>query len=53
LTIVHPTLLKWFRLRGFGQGTHYRGIYRDVINTVTLGDVAWACGMLGQLSEQQ
>ena len=55
---TYPTVLKWFRLRGFGQGTRndlpgsssrglssasttatvefdYKGIYRDVISTVT------------------
>ena len=55
---TYPTVLRWFRLRGFGQGTRndlpgfeqqgfieevddgsvdfdYRGIYRDVISTVT------------------
>ena len=59
---MYLRLLKWFRLRGFGQGTRndlpgfeeqgfilavddrsriafdYRGIYRDVINTVTPGE---------------
>ena len=69
-------LLKWFRLRGFGQGTRndlpglrvarlhherldsrarpefdYRGIYRDVIDTVTAADVRWVCGLLNRLSE--
>jgi hypothetical protein len=74
---TYPSLLKWFRLRGFGQGTRndlpgfeeqgfiigvddrsriafdYRGIYRDVINTVTPGDVRWACKLLSRLSERQ
>jgi hypothetical protein len=74
---TYPTLLKWFRLRGFGQGTRndlegfeeqgfitgvdedgrpefdYRGIYRDVIETVTLGDVEWACGLLSRLRDEQ
>ena len=73
---TYPTLLKWFRLRGFGQGTrndlagfeeqgfiehvtqgdvdfHYRGIYRDVVDSVTPADVAWACDLLGRLSEAQ
>ncbi|HZL95853.1 MAG TPA: hypothetical protein VFB99_19505 [Vicinamibacterales bacterium] len=31
----------------------YRGIYRDVINTVTPGDVRWACQLLSRLSERQ
>lgn len=74
---TYPALLKWFRLRGFGQGTRndlagfeeqglivgvdeefqpefdYRGIYRDVIDTVTLADVEWACGLLSRLSDEQ
>jgi hypothetical protein len=74
---TYPTLLKWFRLRGFGQGTRndlagfeeqgfivgldeefqpefdYRGIYRDVVDTVTLADVEWACGLLSRLSDEQ
>lgn len=73
----YPAILKWFRLRGFGQGTRndiegferqqfitavdeegrpkfdYRGIYRDVIETVTLEDVAWACGLLNRVTDQQ
>ena len=73
----YPTLLKWFRLRGFGQGTRndlpgfeaqgfivdvneqshpefdYRGIYRDVIETVTLADVRWTCMWLSRLSDDQ
>jgi hypothetical protein len=74
----YPTLLKWFRLRGFGQGTRndlpgfeqqgfitrvdrdrqevefdYRGIYRDVIDTVTPDDVRWACERLSRLTEAQ
>lgn len=73
----YPTLLKWFRLRGFGQGTRndiegfesqgfitdvdseqrpkfdYRGIYRDVIRTVRLEDVAWTCALMSRLSDQQ
>ena len=72
---TYPRLLKWFRLRGFGQGTRndlpgfeeqgfirsvddrsritfdYRGIYRDVINSVTPADVRWACQPLSRLSE--
>ena len=74
---TYPTLLKWFRLRGFGQGTRndlagfeeqgfivgvdeefqpefdYRGIYRDVIGTVRLADVKWACALLSRLSDEQ
>ena len=74
---TYPTLLKWFRLRGFGQGTRndlagfeeqgfitgvdeesqpqfdYRGIYRDVIGTVRLADVEWACALLSRLSDEQ
>jgi hypothetical protein len=75
---TYPTLLRWFRLRGFGQGTrndltgfeqqgfiksidrersrvqfHYRGIYRDVIASVTPDDVRWACERLARLSERQ
>ena len=73
----YPRILKWFRLRGFGQGSRnniadfesqafiksvdeksrpkfdYRGIYRDVINTVTLADVAWTCRLLNRLSDAQ
>jgi hypothetical protein len=73
---TYPTVLKWFRLRGFGQGTRndlpgfeqqdfieriddgdvrfvYRGIYRDVISTVTAAQVRWACERLSRLSDQQ
>ena len=74
---TYPTILKWFRLRGFGQGTRndlagfeeqgfirkidasgtitfdYRGIYRDVINSVTPADVRWTCTRLSRLSDQQ
>ena len=74
---TYPGLLKWFRLRGFGQGTRndlpgfesqgfitgidsrgrpefdYRGIYRDVIDTVTSADVRWVCGLLNRLSDEQ
>ena len=71
-----PTILRLFRLRGFGQGTRsdlpgfeqqgfieriddesvrfvYRGIYRDVVSTVTTSHVRWACERLSQLSDQQ
>lgn len=73
---TYPAILKWFRFRGFGQGTRndlpgfesqgfitrvdgeriefdYRGIYRDVIESVTADDVRWACGLLSRLSDQQ
>ena len=73
---TYPTILKLFRLRGFGQGTrndlpgfeeqgfieriddggvkfHYRGIYRDVVSTVTAAQVRWACERLSQLTDQQ
>jgi hypothetical protein len=74
---TYPAVLKWFRLRGFGQGTRndlpgfeaqgfiigvdgdmrpifdYNGIYRDVIDTVTLADVEWACGLLIRLTDEQ
>ena len=73
---TYPTLLKFFRIRGFGQGTRndlpgfeqqafieriddgavrfaYRGIYRDVISTVTAAQVRWACEHLSQLTDQQ
>jgi hypothetical protein len=74
---TYPTLLKWFRLRGFGQGTRndlpgfeqqgfivrvdgesrpvfdYRGIYRDVVETVTLADVRWTCTLLSRLTDSQ
>jgi hypothetical protein len=74
---TYPSILKWFRLRGFGQGTRndltgfeaqgfirsvkdereiefdYRGIYRDVIETVSLADVRWACERLARLSDDQ
>lgn len=74
---TYPGMLKWFRLRGFGQGTRndlpgfesqgfitsidsrgrpefdYRGIYRDVIETVTSADVRWVCGLLDQLTDEQ
>jgi hypothetical protein len=74
---TYPTLLRWFRLRGFGQGTRndlpgfeaqsfisgldsqsrpqfdYRGIYRDVIETVTAADVRWTCELLDRLTDRQ
>jgi hypothetical protein len=74
---TYPAILKWVRLRGFGQGTRndidgfeeqgfirsvdedgrvtfdYRGIYDDVIDTVTPDDVAWTCALLARLSDQQ
>ena len=74
---TYPHLLKWFRLRGFGQGTRndltgfeaqgfissiddrsritfdYRGIYRDVLNSVTPDDIRWACQLLARLSDHQ
>jgi hypothetical protein len=74
---TYPGILKWFRLRGFGQGTRndlpgfeaqgfitgidsdgrpefdYRGIYRDVINTVTAADVRSVCERLNRLSNDQ
>jgi len=73
---TYPHVLKWFRLRGFGQGTRndlpgfeaqgfitgvdgdrvkfdYRGIYRDVINSVTPADVAWASALMSRLSDRQ
>jgi hypothetical protein len=74
---TYPTILKWFRLRGFGQGTRndladfeeqgfirrvhedgriefdYRGIYRDVIDTVTLEDIRWTCELMSRLSDRQ
>jgi hypothetical protein len=31
----------------------YRGIYRDVIGTITLADVEWACSLLSRLSDEQ
>jgi hypothetical protein len=74
----YPEILKWFRLRGFGQGTRndlegfeqqgfiksidhdrsrvefdYRGIYRDVISSVTPADVRWACERLQRLTDAQ
>ena len=73
---TYPTILRMFRLRGFGQGTRndlpgfeqqgfiervddgsvhfaYRGIYRDVISTVTPAHVRWACERLARLSDQE
>ena len=73
---TYPHILKWFRLRGFGQGTRndlpgfeqqgfitrveadraefaYRGIYRDVIESVTPADVAWTAALLARLSDRQ
>jgi hypothetical protein len=74
---TYPTILKWFRLRGFGQGTRndlpgfeeqgfivgvdsderlkfdYRGIYGDVIDTVSVADVRWTCELLSRLSDAQ
>ena len=31
----------------------YRGIYRDVLNSVTPADVRWSCELLARLSDQQ
>jgi hypothetical protein len=73
---TYPTVLKWFRLRGFGQGTRndlpgfeqqgflervdgesvdfmYKGIYRDVVSSVTPEHVRWACSRLSQLTDRQ
>jgi hypothetical protein len=73
---TYPSVLKWFRLRGFGQGTRndlpgfeqqgfikridgdsvefdYKGIYGDVISTVTPEHVHWACERLSKLSDRQ
>jgi hypothetical protein len=75
---TYPTVLRWFRLRGFGQGTRndiadfeeqgfikridrergkvefdYRGIYRDVISSVTPEDVWWACERLDRITDAQ
>jgi hypothetical protein len=73
---TYPHILKWFRLRGFGQGTRndlpgfesqgfitavegervkfdYRGIYKDVVNSVTPADVAWTSALMARLSDQQ
>jgi hypothetical protein len=75
---TYPAILRWFRLRGFGQGTrneitdfeqqgfikridgersrvefHYRGIYRDVISSVTPADVRWACERLARITDAQ
>ena len=74
----YPTILKWFRLRGFGQGTRndlpgfeqqgfirsvdrernhvefdYRGIYRDVVDSVTPEQVEWALERLSRLTDAQ
>jgi hypothetical protein len=74
----YPTILKWFRLRGFGQGTRndlpgfeqqgfitsvdreqrrvqfdYRGIYRDVVASVTPEHVQWALRRLSRLTDAQ
>jgi hypothetical protein len=72
----YPHILKFFRLRGFGQGSRnniddfeqqgfikaatgesvdfdYRGIYRDVIDTVTPADVHWTASRLAKLSDRQ
>ena len=32
---------------------HYRGIYQNVVNVVTVDDVAWTCRLLARLSDQQ
>ena len=75
---TYPAMLRWFRLRGFGQGTRneiadfeqqgfikridreqsrvefdYRGIYRDVISSVTPEDVRWACERLDRITDAQ
>jgi len=73
---TYPSILTWFRLRGFGQGTRndlpgfeeqgfiervdgnsveftYKGIYRDVISTVTPQQVRWACERMSTLTDRQ
>jgi hypothetical protein len=75
---TYPTVLKFFRLRGFGQGTRndlpgfeqqgflksvdlekadidfeYRGIYRDVIESVTPEQLRWTCERLSKLTDAQ
>ena len=73
---TYPAVLKWFRLRGFGQGTRndlpgfeeqgfigriegteiefdYRGIYRDVIDSVTPQHVRWTCELMSRLTDEQ
>ena len=75
---TYPKILRWFRLRGFGQGTRndiagfeeqgfitridrersrvefdYRGIYRDVLGSVTPDDVRWACARLDRITDAQ
>jgi hypothetical protein len=74
---TYPTILKWVRLRGFGQGSRndlpgfeaqgfiksvrddgriefdYRGIYREVINSVTVADVRWTCELMSKLTDAQ
>jgi hypothetical protein len=76
--LTYPTLLRWVRLRGFGQGTRndlpgfeeqgfirrvdpetsrvefdYRGLYGDVVATVTAGHVRWTCALLSRLSDAE
>jgi hypothetical protein len=41
------------RIDGDSVEFEYRGIYRDVISTVTPSHVRWACERLSQLSDQQ
>lgn len=75
---TYPTILRFFRLRGFGQGTRndlpgfeqqgfiksvdlekadidfeYRGIYRDVIESVTPEQLRWTCERLSKLTDAQ
>jgi hypothetical protein len=74
---TYPALLRWVKLRGFGQGTRndvaafeeqgfikriredgriefdYRGMYRDLLDTVTPDDVRWACELMSRLSDEQ
>ncbi len=75
---TYPSILKFFRLRGFGQGTRndlagfeeqafiksvdldkrevdfeYRGVYKDVISTVTPDHVRSACTLMSRLTDAQ
>ena len=52
--------LEGFEEQGFIKGVegqhvefHYRGIHQNLVNLLTVDDVAWTCRLLARLSDQQ
>ncbi len=41
------------RVEGHRPEFHYRGIYRSLLDTLTVGDVVWTARLLARLSDQQ